>query len=191
MTRLITLAAVLIALGGSLVQAQTPSRKPEPSAAITTAVKEIAADLREARELLKKVTDKAARERLELLITRTELRAVEIERALVDLPSAELPEPLSREEFAKLLKSLKAESFDDGKASFVALFATKGRLTSEQAREILKAFSFDDDRVKTAVILYPRLTDPENFFTLLDVFSFPSSREEVRKKLKAQKLKAQ
>jgi hypothetical protein len=81
------------------------------------------------------------------------------------------------------MKSLKAESFDEGKGSFVALFAQKGRLTCEQAREILKTFSFDDDRVKSAVLLYPRVTDPENFFKVLDVFSFGSSKDEVRKKL--------
>jgi hypothetical protein len=183
MTRF-TLAGWIVLVSASLAQAQLPSKdKDSPSAAAVAKVKEIAADLKEARELLAKVADKPTRDRLELLITRSELRAVELEKSLANVVPASAAAPLSAEEFAKLLKSLKAESFDEGKASFVALFAAKGRLTCDQAKEILKAFSFDDDRVKSAVLLYPRVTDPENFFRVLDVFSFGSSKEEVRKKL--------
>lgn len=182
MTRLILLGGCLLAVCSSLAQAQT-STKDSPSAALLTKAKEMAADLKEARELLAKVADKPTRERLELLIMRSELRAVELEKSLAGVAPAANAPPLSAEDFAKLMKSLKAESFDEGKASFVALFAQKGRLTCEQAKEILKAFSFDDDRVKSAVLLYPRVTDPENFFKVLDVFSFSSSKDEVRKKI--------
>lgn len=184
MTRLTLLGGCLLAVCSSLAQAQT-STKDSPSAALLTKAKEMAADLKEARELLAKVADKPTRERLELLITRSELRAVELEKSLAGIAPAASAPPLSAEDFAKLMKSLKAESFDEGKASFVALFAQKGRLTCEQAKEILKAFSFDDDRVKSAVLLYPRVTDPENFFKVLDVFSFSSSKDEVRKKIGA------
>jgi hypothetical protein len=184
MIRLITLTVFSIAVWPALAHAQAPAKeKDNPSAALATAVKEMAADLREARELIKKVADKPTRERLELLITRSELRAVEIEKSLATATPAGATAPLPAEDFAKLLKGLKAEAFDEGKASFVALFAAKGRLTCAQAKEMLKAFSFDEDRIKSAVVLYPRLTDPENFFTVLDVFTFGGSKEEVRKKL--------
>ena len=168
--------------------AQLNKAEMPPRAELAVAAKELAADLKEARELLKKVTDKATRERLELLITRSELKALELEKVLTSTATTR-PQALavSAENFAKLLKGLKAESFDDGKASFVATFATNGRLNCEQARELLKTFSFDDGRSKAAIALYPRLTDPENFFTVLEVFSFDSSRSAVREKLKLNK----
>ena len=167
------------------------SDRPNDSAthaALSTSAKELAADLKEARELLKKITDKPTRDRLELLITRSELKAVEFERALAGVNVAgPAPVAMSAEDFAKLLKGMKAESFDDGKVGFVASFATQGRLNCEQARELLKTFSFDDGRGRAAVLLYPRLTDPERFFTVLDVFSFDSSRNSVREKLNLNK----
>jgi hypothetical protein len=175
----------------SLAHAQTPvTAEKEPSSAkdspvkLTAAVKEIAADLHEARELLKKVADKATRERLELLLTRAELRAVELEKSLAGLTTTSAPSPLSADDFAKLLKALKAESFDEGKGSFIASWAPKGRLSCAQARELLKTFSFDEQRINSAVAIYPRLTDPENFFTVLDVFTFSSSKDTLREKLK-------
>jgi hypothetical protein len=59
--------------------------------------------------------------------------------------------------------------------SFVA-----GRpLDCEQAAEVLKTFSFDDGRIASAVILYPSLVDPANFFEALKVFSFESTRKQV------------
>lgn len=183
MFRMLALAGTFAFAVASLAYAKTPAKKEDPAAELSAKVKEIAADLKEARELLAKVADKPTRERLELLITRSELRAVELEKSLAGVAPAASAPPLSAEDFASLMKSLKAESFDEGKASFVALFAQKGRLTCEQAKEILKAFSFDDDRVKSAVLLYPRVTDPENFFKVLDVFSFSSSKDEVRKRL--------
>jgi hypothetical protein len=188
MTRLVALAGacVLAVVAAGPAHAQK-SASDSSAADLATKAKEMAADLKEARELLKSIADKTTRDRLELLITRSELKAAELEKALAGVvPTGAAP--LSAEEFARLMKSLKAEAFDEGKAGFVALFAQgKARLTCEQAQQILKAFSFDEDRVKCAVQLYPRVTDPENFFKVLDTFSFSSSRDEVRKQITSQK----
>jgi hypothetical protein len=158
-----------------------------PAAAAAASLKELAADLKEARDLAKKVTDRTTRDRLELLITRSELKVLELEKAFAGTSGGTSSPPITAENFAKLLKGLDAESFDDDKASFVATFAVHGRLTSEQARQLLKQFSFDEGRVKSAALLYPRVTDPENFFTVLDVFTFDSSRSELRKRLNLKK----
>jgi len=86
-------------------------------------------------------------------------------------------------DFAKILQGVKAESFDDGKVSFLEGLGKKRFFTCDQARQILATFSFDDDRVKAAVLLYPQLVDQENFFMVLKVFTFDSSRKSVRAKL--------
>ncbi len=184
MFRPLLLACCCLFVPAGVATAQPSNLQTADKSAVAAAAKELAADLKEARELLKKVTDKTTRDRLELLITRSELKALELQKLLggTNVPATQ-PTAMSAENFTKLLKGLKAEAFDDGKASFVATFAVQARLNCEQARELLKVFSFDEGRIKSAIVLYPRLTDPENFFTTLDAFSFDSSRTEVRKKL--------
>jgi hypothetical protein len=48
----------------------------------------------------------------------------------------------------------------------------------------MKEFSFDSDRVEAAVHLYPLIIDPENFFIVLEAFTFDHDRQAVRKRLK-------
>lgn len=187
MNRLVLALWLCLAFVPTVLLGQAKLAEAPPSSALAATARELAADLKEVRELLKKVTDKATRDRIELLVTRSELKALELEKSLAGAATNPPPMAISAENFAKLLKGLKAESFDDGKVGFIATFATNGRLTSEQARELLKTFSFDDGRIKSALALHPRLTDPENFFTVLDVFSFDSSRNKVREQLKLKK----
>jgi hypothetical protein len=135
--------------------------------------------------LLKKVNnDRRARERLELLLSRAELRAADLQKDLAALAAPPRRVALSPDEFAKFMAGLKANAFDSGKVPFVEEYAKTRWFSSAQVREILKAFAFDDGRIKAAVALHPRLTDPENFFTVLDAFAFDSSRKALREKLK-------
>jgi hypothetical protein len=158
--------------------------KPSPAASARAAARDLAADLRAARELLKKVNDRRTREQLELLLNRAELRAGDIQRDLAALAAPPRRVALSPVEFAKFMNGLKANAFDNGKVPFVEEYAKTRWFSSAQVREVLKTFAFDDGRIKAAVALYPRLTDPENFFTALDAFAFDSSRKALREKLK-------
>lgn len=165
----------------------TPQVKPDPAAAAAEAARQVAADLKEARDLLRKVTDKPTRERLELLLTRSELRLAELQKNVARLTAPARPTAASAEDFARVLKGVKAESFDDRKVSFIEDFGKGRHYTSAQVRELLAAFSFDQGRAKAAIALYPRVIDPDNFFTALEVFTFESGRNEVREKLKLKK----
>jgi hypothetical protein len=158
--------------------------KPSPASKAEAEARSLAADLREARELLKKAPNKQTREQLELVLSRAELRAIDLQKALAALAGPAKPVPTAPEAFAKVLKGLKAESFDKDKLAFLKGLGGASRYTSEQARELLQAFSFDDHRVTAALLLHPRLTDPGNFFTALEAFSFKSNRDKVREKLK-------
>jgi hypothetical protein len=155
---------------------------PTPGAA-EAAAREIAADLREARELTRRVGDRATRERLELLLTRIELRALDLQKAAVATGPVK-PQPTTPENFEKVLKAMQGESFDAGKTRLAGELAKTHHFSCEQLKQLLKLFSFDDGRVTAAVALHPRLTDPENFFTVLEVITFESSRQSVRDKLK-------
>ena len=91
---------------------------------------------------------------------------------------------ISAEDFARVLKGLKGETFDNAKVAFVANLGKARNYTCAQVRELLQAFSFDGGRGEAAVQLYPQIIDPGNFFTVLEVFTFDSGRKAVRDKLK-------
>src|SRR5262245_44994286 len=73
----------------------------------------------------------------------------------------------SSSDFDRLLKSLHDESTDERKLSFIKLVSRSNHFTTEQARELLKAFDFDNNLVQAAVSLYPRGTDRKNFYLSL------------------------
>jgi hypothetical protein len=154
-----------------------PKKSPQE-----VALNKIAADLKEARGLLKDVSDRKTREKLELLIGRAELAAKDLQKELAALaPVGGMP----KDDFARVLKGLKDQSFDDGKMKYVSGLAKTTRLTSAQVKEMLAAFSFDRDRITAAVTMHPMVVDPELFVTVLDAFSFKSSKDEVLSKIKA------
>jgi hypothetical protein len=157
----------------------TLSQPPTPPA---EQIAKIVADLKEARTLLPKVSDKATRERLELLITRSELAAGDLQKALAARPVAK-PVAVSDANFAELMKSLNNNAFDNGKLSFVKTLGTSKRFTSAQAKQIMAAFSFDADRVSAGVILHGLVVDPELFNIAIDTCTFESNKRELRAKI--------
>lgn len=146
-------------------------------------VDELVRDLREARTAAGRIGDRAVRERIEGLLSRAELRARDLSEELGRVrPAAPAPVgPLPAADFAKLLKGLKSESFDDGKLTFVENFASRVPLNCEQAAALMKCFSFDDKRIVAIQRIYPNLVDPQNFNDVLAVYSFPASRAAARK----------
>lgn len=155
-----------------------PPRRKSPQ---ETAAAKIAADLKEARALLKDVSDRKTREKLELLIGRAELAAKDLQADLAALAPAA---SLSKDDFAKLLKGVKDQSFDDGKRKYLEALPKTTRLTSAQAKDLLATFSFDRDRVPAGVHLHGLVVDPELFVTVLDAFTFKSAKDELLSKIK-------
>ncbi len=167
--------------------AQRPAGYPDkanPLMKAAAANRQLTLDLRDAQDLLKNIPDRRTRERLELLLTRAELRAVDVQKELAALAAASRPTAVPELEFAKILAALKGQSFDKDKVLFVENLGSARYFTSAQARALLKEFSFDDGRGKAAVALYPQVIDPDNFATVLEVFTFDSGRKTVREKLK-------
>ena len=91
---------------------------------------------------------------------------------------------MSNDDFAKLLKGIKDQSFDDGKRKYLEALPKTTRITSAQAKELLATFSFDRDRVPAGVHLHGLVVDPELFVTVLDAFTFKSGKDELLSKIK-------
>jgi Domain of unknown function (DUF4476) len=175
----VVLASLAILGVAVLASAQKePLRKKSPQEA---AAAKIAADLKEARTLLKDVQDKKTREKLELLIGRSELAAKDL---VSDLAAMTPLTSMTKEDFAKLLKGIKDQSFDDGKRKYIEALPKSTRITSAQAKDLLATFSFDRDRVPAGVHLHGLVVDPELFVTVLDAFTFKSGKDELLSKIK-------
>lgn len=160
-------------------RAATPERDQRLRGRVAVTVDGLKSDLRNARRLLADINDRELREQLGLLLSRAALKAEDLEELLGGSPRGRAKLPISEADFAKIIDNIKDQSFDDQKLEFVETFVKGRPLNCDQATKLLKTFSFDDDRIAAAVILYPGLVDSENFFEVLKIFPFDSTRKEV------------
>lgn len=170
----------LLVVSTALGQRQRPSdRDDRGHERAAAAVEGLKKDLRDARKLLVDVTDRKLRDQLELLLSRAALKAEDLEEILAGSSRGRAKLPIKDEDFAKLLKNLQDQSFDEQKLEFIKTFVKGRPLNCAQAADLLKKMSFDDGRIEAAIILHPGLVDGENFFEVLKIFSFESSRKKV------------
>ncbi|WP_131538397.1 DUF4476 domain-containing protein [Pedobacter nototheniae] len=79
---------------------------------------------------------------------------------------------LSAEAFQQFYDQYKKESFDDGRTKMINAVSRNASLSSAQIRTLLKPYTFDQKRLDMAKSLYKDVADPQNYFTLSDVFEF-------------------
>ncbi len=94
------------------------------------------------------------------------------------------PQPMDFQSFSQLMQRL-SRGFSSDKANEVILAINGGAFfSSDQAFQILKAVSFDQDQEKTALSLYPRIVDRQNFGHSLSAISFSSTREKIMRNIR-------
>ncbi|MBL8822846.1 MAG: DUF4476 domain-containing protein [Planctomycetia bacterium] len=142
-------------------------------------------DLAEARELLKRTPGSANRDKVDLLLTRIELQLKQLMQAQGNFNNR--PTAMSNESFNRFLTNFRSKAFDKDKIGFLEDHLLSAYVTSDQAIVLLKQFSFDNDRIRAAVLLYDHLIDKENLHRVLETFAFDSSRKSVMDRLKARK----
>ncbi len=96
-------------------------------------------------------------------------------------PGQRFPEGMGQQQFGRLLQSVKAESFDDGKYKVFILGTKNTDLTTQQTASILKLFTFDEKRIQAAIYAYAHVVDVDNFYQVRDLFTFSSSRDKIDK----------
>ncbi len=183
-----TLLTIVILFFSSSVMGQFATERDQPGTnpdrkSGNDPVSSMLRDLQEARELVKRLPASAQRDRLELLLTRTELQ---IKQQSVALGGTK-PHAMSNEDYFKFIASLRRQSFDKDKYTFLENNLQTQFITSEQAANLVKEFSFDPDRIRASVFLYRHIIDPEYFYRVLDTFSFESSKKTVTERIKAGK----
>lgn len=142
-------------------------------------------DLAEAKELLKRTPASANRDKIDLLLTRTELQLKQLMQAQGNFNNR--PTAMSADSFNRFSTNMRSKAFDKDKIAFLEDHLLNAYITSDQAIVLLKQFSFDNDRIRAAVVLYDHMIDKENLHRVLETFAFDSSRKSVMDRLKARK----
>ncbi|WP_430613404.1 DUF4476 domain-containing protein [Flavobacterium sp. JP2137] len=86
-------------------------------------------------------------------------------------------DPASFENFLQNMK--KSAHFDKDKLAFIKQQAAVSMFSSQQIKTLLKAFSFDEQKVEAGKALYPRCSDPVNFYQVYDSFDFEKGKKKL------------
>lgn len=89
--------------------------------------------------------------------------------------------PMTSVEFDQLKNSLKDRSFDDKKMDLLKLVVNNNYFSTSQVKEVVKLFSFNNNQLNAAKLLYPYTVDQEYYYTVGDAFTFSTSKSDLDK----------
>lgn len=92
-------------------------------------------------------------------------------------------QPMRGMEFSQAKSAIKAKSFAESKLTIAKQISSSNCLTSDQVREIMKVFSFEDSKLEFAKYAYDYCYDPYNYWKVNDAFDFESSIDELNEYL--------
>lgn len=96
-------------------------------------------------------------------------------------PPPAVPTPVSEADLQAMLKSLRAEAFEDTRLATARqmLQVSRKNYLSRQVLQLVKCFRFEDNRLTVAKLAFDAVLDPENYFVVNEAFSFAQTREEL------------
>ena len=90
------------------------------------------------------------------------------------------PRPgFTKEEFARFMGVIKAESFDNTKLTLAKDAIRANGIITPQLVELLEEFSFESTKLELAKFAYEFTFDKDNYYVVNNAFSFSSSKEEL------------
>jgi hypothetical protein len=81
-----------------------------------------------------------------------------------------------------LVARVRDASFADDQLALIREAAALNWFSVDQVVALMKACSFEDTRIEIAVTLYPRIVDPQSWYTVNDAFDFSSSKQTLRQR---------
>ena len=87
--------------------------------------------------------------------------------------------PMNASDFQSSLESINAKSFEDSKMQIAKQVANSNCLKSEQVKQIMQAFTFEETRLEFAKFAYQFTFDKGNYYKVNDAFQFELSIEEL------------
>jgi hypothetical protein len=92
---------------------------------------------------------------------------------------------MSDHEFSTVLQSMQREWLETNKQKSASHIISSNYLTTSQVRQMLQLFSFENIKLELAKQAYAKTVDQRNYFSINDVFSFNSSRDELARYIRS------
>lgn len=96
-----------------------------------------------------------------------------------DYPTDNIIDPIDDESFYEFISLLEDEAFTDDKISFLKLAVEDNYFTIDQLCIIMDMFEFEEDKVASVRIVFPKIIDYQNSFKLITKVDFSDSKEEI------------
>lgn len=87
---------------------------------------------------------------------------------------------VSTEEFNRMKNNIKSKKFDDSKLTTAKDIVKSKCLKSVQIRDLMKLFSFEDDRLALAIYSYQYVNDKENYYEVYNAFDNEFTIDELK-----------
>lgn len=88
-------------------------------------------------------------------------------------------EGMSRDTFESFYRTVKEVPFDSDRTKLIETALLTSDFTSGQCRRLVDAFTFDNDKVKVMGLMYPRISDKEGFFVVIEGLTFQSDKNKM------------
>lgn len=83
-------------------------------------------------------------------------------------------------DFQQFYNDVKRKPFKDDQLKLLATGAMHNLFTSQQCVRLMSIYTFDDDKLKVVEIIAPGIVDRENYMSVMNSFSFQSSRDKAK-----------
>lgn len=85
--------------------------------------------------------------------------------------------------FDRLKNILRDTPYDNTKLKIASQFISDSGSSSRAVKAILREFTYESTKYKFALMAYRHVIDPENFFIVLEVFSYNSTKRRLLRKM--------
>jgi hypothetical protein len=82
-------------------------------------------------------------------------------------------------DYLSVIKSLESKDFDDSKMTQAKQILQSNCMSSEQIRDLLKVFTYEDDKLEMAKYAYSHCSNPQNYWKVNDAFEYETTIEEL------------
>ncbi|MCT4580593.1 MAG: DUF4476 domain-containing protein [Flavobacteriales bacterium] len=84
---------------------------------------------------------------------------------------------MNHQAFQVLQNAVRKESFDNNRKQVVLTAIKNGRISSQQMTQLLRAFTFDNNRLETAKAAIPYISDKGNYWMAGETFTFSNNKQ--------------
>jgi hypothetical protein len=85
-------------------------------------------------------------------------------------------EAMNNSSFSQLIKNVSDESFSDDQLRYIRTASKSHYFTVSQVERMIDVFTFSDDKIECLSIMYPKVIDPENSFSIIGHFTYEDDK---------------